>query len=113
MHYTPIKQYTTDTQQTSLHSPSHVSVAYPLAHSLRSFTGSAHFASRLYYCSALRASPFSTRFYETRGMLDSVSHKKNLLISPVIDDIYITVIVFKKNIIELQKKNDTRVYTTV
>ena len=33
---------------------------YPLAHSLRSLTGSAHFASRLYYCSALRALPFVT-----------------------------------------------------
>ena len=38
---------------------SHKSVIYTFAQSLRSFTGSAHPASRLYYCSNLRASPLA------------------------------------------------------
>ena len=38
----------------------------------------AHIAPRLYYCSALRASPFLTRFYEAR-ISNTQSHKNRLL----------------------------------
>ena len=79
-------------------------------YSLRSFNSSAHLASRLYYCPALRASPFFARFYELVGCSTPSRIKNNI---PVIDDIFKTVIVFKYNNIDLHWKRHQSVHWSV